>query len=116
MKVTALFYTLLAATVVSASAVPPNEFQVLDTCGSGYGGDQRRQALYSARAASGLKSGTATAAPATAATTAELSAKLMPASALQIGLEWSSLKMVLGNKSVERFNIYQSAGFFYVQY
>ncbi|KAE8365511.1 DUF1962-domain-containing protein [Aspergillus caelatus] len=42
MKVTAIFYTLLAATAVSASAMPQNDFEILDTCGSGYGGDQRR--------------------------------------------------------------------------
>jgi hypothetical protein len=42
MKVTALLYTLMAAAAVSAAAVPESDFEILDTCGSGYGGDQRR--------------------------------------------------------------------------
>ncbi|KAH1277263.1 hypothetical protein KXX33_002988 [Aspergillus fumigatus] len=42
MKFTALLCTLIAATAVSASTVPRDEFQIQDTCGSGYGGDQRR--------------------------------------------------------------------------
>ncbi|KAF7178942.1 hypothetical protein CNMCM7691_007766 [Aspergillus felis] len=46
MKVTALLCTLMAAAAVSASAVPRGEFQVLDTCGAGYGGDQRRLVWY----------------------------------------------------------------------
>ncbi|EAW15442.1 uncharacterized protein NFIA_047780 [Aspergillus fischeri NRRL 181] len=42
MKFTALLCTLMAATAVSASTVPRDEFQIQDTCGAGYGGDQRR--------------------------------------------------------------------------
>ncbi|KAF7590406.1 hypothetical protein BBP40_002908 [Aspergillus hancockii] len=42
MKVTALLCTLMAAAAVSASAVPPGEVEIMDTCGAGYGGDQRR--------------------------------------------------------------------------
>ncbi|KAH6649158.1 hypothetical protein BKA67DRAFT_662075 [Truncatella angustata] len=40
MKFTALICTLMAAAAVNASAVP--EIQARDTCGAGYGGDQRR--------------------------------------------------------------------------
>jgi hypothetical protein len=40
MKVTALLCTLMAAAAVNASTV--YEREVLDTCGPGYGGDQRR--------------------------------------------------------------------------
>ncbi|KAB8227608.1 hypothetical protein ETB97_004250 [Aspergillus alliaceus] len=42
MKVTAILYTLMAAAAVSASAVPGSSFEIRDTCGAGYGGDQRR--------------------------------------------------------------------------
>ncbi|KAF7166982.1 hypothetical protein CNMCM5623_000470 [Aspergillus felis] len=45
MKVTALLCTLMAAAAVSASTVPRGEFQVLDTCGAGYGGDQRQSEI-----------------------------------------------------------------------
>lgn len=41
MKVTAILYTLMAATAVSAAATPA-ELQARDVCGPGYGGDQRR--------------------------------------------------------------------------
>jgi hypothetical protein len=40
MKVTAILCTLMAAVAVTASAVPG--IQARDTCGAGYGGDQRR--------------------------------------------------------------------------
>ncbi|KAL2173622.1 uncharacterized protein P884DRAFT_211425 [Thermothelomyces heterothallicus CBS 202.75] len=40
MKVTAILCTLIAAVVVGASTIP--EIQARDTCGAGYGGDQRR--------------------------------------------------------------------------
>ncbi|KAJ5297437.1 hypothetical protein N7508_007686 [Penicillium antarcticum] len=40
MKFTALLFTLMAAATVSAS--PADDPQILDVCGSGYGGDQRR--------------------------------------------------------------------------
>ncbi|GAP92550.1 putative bubble protein precursor protein [Rosellinia necatrix] len=40
MKVTAILATLMAAAAVSASAAPG--IQARDTCGAGYGGDQRR--------------------------------------------------------------------------
>ncbi|KAF4159622.1 hypothetical protein CNMCM6069_001265 [Aspergillus lentulus] len=46
MKFTALLCTLMAATAVSASTLPRGEFQVQDTCGAGYGGDQRRLVWY----------------------------------------------------------------------
>ncbi|KAF4284420.1 hypothetical protein KXV51_004393 [Aspergillus fumigatus] len=46
MKFTALLCTLIVATAVSASTVPRDEFQIQDTCGSGYGGDQRRLVWY----------------------------------------------------------------------
>lgn len=43
MKVTALLYTFLAATAVSAASVGERaELGTLDVCGSGYGTDQRR--------------------------------------------------------------------------
>ncbi|CAG8379276.1 unnamed protein product [Penicillium salamii] len=46
MKVTALLYTLMAATAVSAAAVaepnPLGGLEARDTCGSGYNVDQRR--------------------------------------------------------------------------
>ncbi|OAQ64735.1 hypothetical protein VFPPC_05970 [Pochonia chlamydosporia 170] len=40
MKFTALVFTVMAAVAVNASAVP--ELETRDTCGSGYGADQRR--------------------------------------------------------------------------
>ncbi|OGE52230.1 hypothetical protein PENARI_c011G06049 [Penicillium arizonense] len=40
MKVTALLCTLMAAATVSASAF--TDPKILDVCGAGYGGDQRR--------------------------------------------------------------------------
>ncbi|KAK3353967.1 hypothetical protein B0T25DRAFT_591277 [Lasiosphaeria hispida] len=40
MKVAAILCTFMAAVAVTASAVP--EIQARDTCGAGYGGDQRR--------------------------------------------------------------------------
>ncbi|KAI1125763.1 DUF1962-domain-containing protein [Nemania abortiva] len=40
MKVTAVLFTLMAAAAVSASKV--SGLQARDTCGAGYGGDQRR--------------------------------------------------------------------------
>jgi hypothetical protein len=40
MKANALLCTLIAVAAVTASTVP--ELQVRDTCGAGYGGDQRR--------------------------------------------------------------------------
>ncbi|KAK0720983.1 hypothetical protein B0H67DRAFT_535928 [Lasiosphaeris hirsuta] len=40
MKVTAILCTLMAAVAVTATAIP--EIQARDTCGSGFGGDQRR--------------------------------------------------------------------------
>ncbi|KAJ5249256.1 hypothetical protein N7468_000707 [Penicillium chermesinum] len=43
MKFTAILCTLMAAAAVNASAVPFLETRAaLDTCGAGYGGDQRR--------------------------------------------------------------------------
>ncbi|KAK4455381.1 hypothetical protein QBC34DRAFT_389816 [Podospora aff. communis PSN243] len=41
MKVTAILFTLAAAVAVNASAVPA-AIQARDTCGAGYGADQRR--------------------------------------------------------------------------
>ena len=40
MKVTAILFTLMTAAAVNASAAP--QLQARDTCGAGYGGDQRR--------------------------------------------------------------------------
>ena len=40
MKVSAILCTLVAAVAVTASATP--NIQARDTCGAGYGGDQRR--------------------------------------------------------------------------
>ncbi|KAK3292956.1 uncharacterized protein B0H64DRAFT_444267 [Chaetomium fimeti] len=40
MKVSAIVCTLMAAVAVTASAAP--KIQARDTCGAGYGGDQRR--------------------------------------------------------------------------
>ncbi|KAJ5882441.1 uncharacterized protein N7529_001113 [Penicillium soppii] len=40
MKVTAIFFTLMAAATVSASAI--SDPKVLDLCGAGYANDQRR--------------------------------------------------------------------------
>lgn len=46
MKITALLYTLMAATAVSAAAVAERDtlggLEARDTCGSGYNVDQRR--------------------------------------------------------------------------
>ena len=43
MKFTAVICTLIAAVAVNASAVPAAEgIQARDTCGAGFGGDQRR--------------------------------------------------------------------------
>ncbi|KAI1163523.1 DUF1962-domain-containing protein [Nemania serpens] len=41
MKITPLICTLMAAVAVSASATP--ELRARDTCGAGYGGDQRHR-------------------------------------------------------------------------
>lgn len=40
MKVAAILVTLMTAVAVNASAAP--QLQARDTCGAGYGGDQRR--------------------------------------------------------------------------
>ncbi|EMR61895.1 hypothetical protein MGN70_010462 [Eutypa lata] len=40
MKFTAILFTLAAAVAVNASATP--QLETRDTCGAGYGGDQRR--------------------------------------------------------------------------
>ncbi|KAI0134677.1 hypothetical protein BJ170DRAFT_610783 [Xylariales sp. AK1849] len=40
MKVTAIIFTLMAAVAVNAAAFTPVEAR--DTCGAGFGGDQRR--------------------------------------------------------------------------
>ncbi|GIC88900.1 uncharacterized protein Aud_005302 [Aspergillus udagawae] len=89
MKLTALFCTLMAAAAVSASTVPREEFQILDTCGSGYGGDQRplliviRVKRSSAEVVGGQRSETVVGPHATVAMTAEPFARM-----IIIGLEW----------------------------
>ncbi|GFF36627.1 hypothetical protein IFM51744_03187 [Aspergillus udagawae] len=83
MKLTALFCTLMAAAAVSASTVPREEFQILDTCGSGYGGDQRRLVWSSAEVVGGQRSETVVGPHATVAMTAEPFARM-----IIIGLEW----------------------------
>ncbi|KAH1505409.1 hypothetical protein KXW97_007584, partial [Aspergillus fumigatus] len=78
MKFTALLCTLIAATAVSASTVPRDEFQIQDTCGSGYGGDQRRLVWLSAGMVDGLRSKTAMLPPATVPMMAQPGARVIP--------------------------------------
>ncbi|KAF4219553.1 hypothetical protein CNMCM8980_009372 [Aspergillus fumigatiaffinis] len=83
MKFTALLCTLMAATAVSASTVPRDEFQIQDTCGAGYGGDQRRLVWSSAGVVNGQRSKTVVLPHATVPMMAQPGARM-----ITIGLEW----------------------------